>query len=121
MTEPATCPRRNPAGERCGRPLPDSYGYRPCPDCTAEIQATIDEANYWKAAAIAQALDDGWTIDAETHLLVAPGRDDATEESIAGDRAGAPSRRSGGASPTPTRTAPGLRARRTPGTTRHRT
>lgn len=95
MIEPATCPRRNPAGERCGRPLLDSYGYRPCPDCTAAIQAAVDDANHWKAAAVAQALADGWTVDAETHLLVAPGKDIAVDEVIAGDRAGAPSRGGG--------------------------
>lgn len=92
MSEPARCPRKLPdTGDRCDTLLPAGARYGPCPTCRADIARRHDEALYWRCARVGQALADGYEIT-ETNEFALPAVE-ITDEVIASDRAGAPTRR----------------------------
>lgn len=94
MTDPATCPRHHPdTGERCGNPLDPAAFYGPCPTCTADIATRDADAHYRRCAAVAQAFADGYLLNDTGDEFVLAKDVAPIEEVIAGDRAGAPSRR----------------------------
>lgn len=93
MPEPLTCPRINPdTGKVCGRPLDPAASYGPCDYCRGAIARRIEAHTQERFARVAQALANGYIID-ETSQFVLPSKDDEADEVIAGDRAGAPTRR----------------------------
>jgi hypothetical protein len=101
MMDDPTCPRKNPdTGERCDLPLAPGARYGPCPTCVADIARRHDHALFARNCNVADALAAGYEIN-EANEFYLPKDDAPEEEVIAGDRAGAPSRRTGGAGPLP--------------------
>jgi hypothetical protein len=101
MNETLGCPRRDPdTGNRCNIPLPPGARYGPCPACVADIARRHADALFRRNCKVAEALAAGYEINEadEFHL---PKDDQPEEEVIAGDRAGAPSRRAGSTGPLP--------------------
>jgi hypothetical protein len=106
-----TCPRKLPdSGERCNRPLAPGARYGPCPACTVDVARRHDAALFARNCKVADALAAGYEIN-EANEFYLPKDEPEEEEAIASDRAGAPSRRAGGAGPRPPAGSDASRAR----------
>lgn len=88
-----TCPRINPdTGIVCARPLDPDATFGPCPCCRAAISRRWQRDLHDRLVRVQEHLDAGYVID-EDNQFVYPNQGDDTDDVIAGDRAGAPSRR----------------------------
>ena len=81
--QPLACPT-------CGGSSGPYYG--PCPTCRAGLTDRARTSHHDRLVRVGQALDDGCTLNATFDGFTLPAETEATEEVIAGDRAGAPSR-----------------------------